>query len=103
MSEPKFSKGAWYCDKNDNWAIRGMDKVRTAPPERELSSCVVCTINSRLVGGVANVALIAAAPEMYKMLEELSQAMYELGSINPVCAVYSDKIDELLAKARGEI
>ncbi len=40
-----------------------------------------------------NAHLIAAAPEMYEMLAEIN---YQLGS------VYGDRINELLAKARGE-
>jgi two-component SAPR family response regulator len=46
----------------------------------------------------ANAALIAAAPEMYEMLSKLSM---QLTAINAHKAV--NDIEQLLAKARGEV
>ena len=46
----------------------------------------------------ANAALIAAAPDMYQMLKELEEDMANVGGFHRT----REKINEILAKARGE-
>ena len=58
---------------------------------------MIATFEPRGLGqkeGFANAHLIAAAPEMYEMLEQLSDL--------DECQMLKSKINQLLAKARGE-
>lgn len=48
----------------------------------------------------ANAALIAAAPEMYEMLNEISDGLLEAGGHGN--HVLAKRIEDLLSKARGE-
>ena len=48
----------------------------------------------------ANAALIACAPEMYEILDEISDGLLEAGGFGN-CAL-AKRIESLLAKARGE-
>jgi hypothetical protein len=48
----------------------------------------------------ANAALIACAPEMYELLDEISDGLLEAGGFGN-CAL-AKRIEALLAKARGE-
>lgn len=79
MSEAKFTKGPWKVW--GDWAIKD------------------CTPDENLIatyehGEFANANLIAAAPEMYEMLEAIATLR-----IVPT----ERKLSELLAKVRGEI
>ena len=87
MSEPKFTKEPWEVSKNQP----------TVVGTREKSVCK-CELDWNLGAGErkTNAALIAAAPDMYAMLEELATC----GAI--ANGLYVAKIKKLLAKARGE-
>lgn len=91
MSETKFTKG--------NWSTNG-------------SSCVLadgdilcCLINSAVNSGdtaedYANANLIACAPEMYAMLDEIADGLLDAGGFGN-CKL-AKEIEALLAKARGD-
>jgi hypothetical protein len=87
-TETKFTKGKWV-----------------AVPKSEDGAVILCGNNANLVSGkniifmndkVYDSHLIAAAPEMYGMLRNLL-CNYEIG------LEVDNEIDELLAKARGEL
>lgn len=105
MNKAKFTDGPWH---NKGKRVFWNEPDRKLPKDNLFNGlvCICATTEDNppevIEEAHANARLIAQAPAMYKMLEDLSQAMWELGRINPVCAVYSDKIDELLANARGE-
>ena len=105
MSEPKFTKGPWYSYSHDfkdcldeyytEWGVsssytkRGICTMLGADSEDEIN---------------ANAALIAAAPEMYVMLEQLVEAVKTLNAISLI--KIKDKLIEdavnIIKKARGE-
>jgi hypothetical protein len=83
-SEPKFTPGPWHIE--DMWHI--LDK----------SGYMIASTSQRQdEEEAANAALIAAAPDMYALLEDI--ASYEELHVN----IFISAIQELLAKARGEI
>lgn len=116
VSEEKFSKGDWFIDKSyATWLDICANDVH------------VCEVDSRSVAGeivptgeqLANAHLIAAAPEMYRMVESLKSELYQmidelndqrLNTVHSQTETPPDLIDmesisladKLLAKARGE-
>ena len=98
MSEAKFTKGKWFIEKdanwnNDCWAI-SVKRDHNDSVHHCFAEVVYKMENEESNPELeANAHLIAAAPEMYEILSEIN---YQLGS------VYGDRINELLAKARGE-
>ena len=93
MSETRFTKGPWHVHNNDVFLEIVSEEGQIA------NTCASGHYfdNGDCVNGVTAVAnshLIAAAPEMYAMLENLSDCdenqMHRL------------EINKLLAKARGE-
>ncbi len=97
MSEAKFTKGPWRLNKQFDTFLCVDSQCHS----------MVCDIdcdtdhNTGLIfpnkEQLANANLIAAAPEMYEMLECLSS---QLTDINAHSAV--NDIEKLLSKARGE-
>ncbi|AEY69679.1 hypothetical protein V19_10 [Brucella phage V_19] len=97
MSGAKFTKGPWEWvkSKNDNWSsydlspgILTKDTADGTPFGDEIDR--------------ANAHLIAAAPELYRNLEEVRKWMDE-DDLGPWEAAFCAEIDALLAKARGEV
>ena len=93
MSEVKFTKGEWIKSHQANGEV-----YVTHRDMRRNSGRFICTLQGR--DDVANAYLIAAAPEMYAMLQRWVDS-YECVDDNYQDGVNSDTID-LLAKARGE-
>lgn len=102
MSEPKFTKGKWrvvrqkdrYSDKCKLYVCYGEpDAVNpddsTFPPDQCICGCGRSDQETEV-----NAALIAAAPEMYEMLEHI-MLYVEVEFLHY-------EIKSLLAKARGE-
>ena len=98
----KFTKGEWIVyDKNDDWGnIRGEELVIGMSSYNEDYTNHYCshkiTIESDEDESRANAHLIAAAPDMYEMLEMLVNG----DSINDHSI--EREVVTLLAKARGE-
>lgn len=101
MNEPKFTPGPWHVlydelldeyrciihnEKNFLIAIVSLAVIRRGETYKEKQ--------------LANAHLIAAAPEMYQMLEMVLRD-WELPDVDAQ-AKYAPKIERLLAKARGE-
>lgn len=104
MIHPKtgFTPGPWTAVQHGDgiytWTIRGNDEME----DRSLAFVGVGTPN--LQRDEANMHLIAAAPDMYSMLQsildecEICSACFQYpGDITP-----RQQIEEVLAKARGE-
>lgn len=92
MSEPKFTPGPWE-------AIPGNSMIRVNPlvDPRYLGGLYIADIQLLLQEAEANANLIAAAPEMYGLLDELDKA----ATAAEIDALYA-RIPVLLKKARGE-
>lgn len=121
MSETKFTNGEWGLFDGDRFQ---KEKVITTNDRRNNGKDVICEVDVFFDGehGIeqeANAHLIAAAPEMYKMLENVSSELHMLiDEVNDQRASritsqtesepdYHDQqtlheIQILLAKARGE-
>ncbi len=84
MSEAKFTKGPWHYD-GDFQSIynKYCEYICDAP-----------------LNNSADKHLIACAPEMYAMLDKISDELLEAGGVWS-CAL-AKEIEALLAKARGE-
>jgi hypothetical protein len=93
MSAPKYAMGPWKVVKHANWlsinSADGLFIVEVEPVEKPF-------IDRK----AANAALIAAAPELYDMVEELSNYLDEKGLLRDQELII--KADRLRAKARGE-
>lgn len=92
MSETEFTKGPWVAKMNAAY-------FDICAPYAQLNS----GLDERVCIGVmpdqeANAHLIAAAPEMYEMLEKIHEGIAGVGEYGEF---YYDAKD-LLAKARGE-
>lgn len=82
----KFTKGEWEFD-------RTIDRVVDASGD---TICATGDSWNSYKNSDANAALIAAAPEMYEMLESIAASMECFHGVD------TDSIFNLLAKARGE-
>ncbi len=91
MGKPKFTEGPWEVNTTED-ELWGDDVWYRVEYHSVIANdeTIASDISSK-----ANAALIAAAPEMYAMLETLLND-YEEGSI------VHGQISALLAKARGE-
>jgi hypothetical protein len=89
MSETKFTKGEWVQCFANGIVI-----------QTESTGYGICRVIGNLESDRANANLIACAPEMYAMLDKISDELLEAGGVWN-CALAKD-IEALLAKARGE-
>lgn len=87
MSEAKFTPAPWVIIKQDDYEAIDNDELNLN----------VCTFTSRADDASHDQALIAAAPEMYELLESIVVNEMMTGD-----DAFSEQINELLAKARGE-
>ena len=94
MSEAKFTKWPWFVEDRTVYALQ--DCVWLGLPSKENTFfAVVQGTKCDESEIIANTHLIAAAPEMYEMLNSMRE---EYG----FSSVAGKDIDELLAKARGD-
>lgn len=107
MSEAKFTKGPWEVFTEDSWhgrinydeVVIGMDSYIEDPSNYYCSHKIVIDgVETSDKEGMANAHLIAAAPEMYELLNSI----HEWSIIHGEIGVFDKEIDNLLAKARGE-
>ena len=92
MNDTKFTKGEWKI-QDDGYGMIGV----------LLKKGVGILIGRKSKEAQANAHLIAAAPEMYSLINDLRHAVSMAGiggGVNNTEVLKS--IDELLAKARGE-
>lgn len=116
MNGPNFTKGPWhthkrFMDKQKTW-MRISIQSNEPPPHRliaEMPDATYCNPKDCAESEVinANAALISAAPEMYRMLDEIRLEAYDAideygcGVIVIPDEVF-EKIAKVLATARGE-
>lgn len=86
MNETKFTKGPWR--------VGGSQPSRIYGWLRDDKEVVVAACGSVIEQAAYNTYLIAAAPELYELFDEMST--YD------ECQRFKNQINELLAKARGE-
>ena len=91
MGKPKFTESPWKVDTTED-ELWGDDVWYLVEYHSVIANDETIAID---ISSKANAALIAAAPDMYAMLETLLND-YEEGSI------VHGQISALLAKARGE-
>ena len=95
MSEPKFTLGPWYVDHG----VPG--KPRVFSQAKNLIKTMVCACEHGAISRMEHDAnLIAAAPEMYDMLERILD--YMTGGQFLAKPPSVEEIAHLLEKARGE-
>lgn len=94
-----FTKGEWFIEKDANWSDDCWAISVKRDYDGSVHHCFAEVVykmehedsNPELE---ANAHLIAAAPELYELLEEMSD--YD------ECQRFKKQINQLLAKARGE-
>jgi len=108
MSEAKFTKGEWLIlpleDDKEYIRIRGTVlggryKIANVTDLKFHHDGKEWCKRER-GESLANANLIAAAPDMYELLDEVSHVLGH--ELNPTSKTYIKAIKELLAKARGE-
>lgn len=103
MSEAKFTKGEWFIEKDANWNDDYWAISVKRNYDDSIHHCFAEVVykmehedsNPELE---ANAHLIAAAPEMYAMLEKVLTEYKEMFGMSQEVK----DIEQLLAKARGE-
>ena len=90
MSNEKFTQGEWLVIKDADL----MDKIITTKDRISNLKPPICCIDTLLTESIANAHLIAAAPDMYRMLKNIEEDSSQVNVIT---------IRRLLAKARGKL
>ena len=100
MSEARFTKGLWVA-----FYPHEILNIGHASVESELGGCIytVEVYKSNLEERTANANLISAAPEMYATLNNARDFIASDINCGPGGLGLVVIIDELLAKARGEL
>ena len=95
MSKPKFTPGPWFVDHG----VPGKPRIFSRA-DNLIKSMVCACEHGALSRQEHDAALIAAAPEMYQMLERIQDYM----TGGPILAKKPsvEEIAHLLEKARGE-
>lgn len=97
MNETKFTKGPWFLENMPDVSptVFNVGPKPYGYSQRNEIECVCTTYRDE---SGSNAHLIAAAPEMYEMLEEvLREQKANFGDNHG-----DPRIEKLLAKARGE-
>jgi hypothetical protein len=104
MKETKFTKGPWNFWMHENKKLHGLSYLQIIHigPEGVEKICQFDCLHDLMPQSekdsiLANVALIAAAPDMYAMLEAIAKEMGDCRIL-----LRGQSIQDLLAKARGE-
>ena len=96
---PKFTKGEWFIENYSSMldvAAKGHGSICTVECGYQLEEMLIDPTDEEQ----ANAHLIAAAPDMYKLLDELKRHMDLEYSASP--DEWIDDINKLLSKAKGE-
>jgi len=91
--ETKFTEGPWTFCQYNHGEIVAIDKE-----DDEYSELICDTLITGDEEWEANAHLIAAAPDMYAMLEDMYETLCLIGDDGEE----TEEIKSLLAKARGE-
>ena len=102
MANEKFTKGPWEAGRKDMATL-----VEGIPSKCIYAGDSYCAIASGAGTEdwyeiMANAYLIAAAPELYAMLEELLNEAEDFRKRSGKEVTWEDEARQLLAKARGE-
>jgi len=92
----KFTKGKWEVAINKNW--RNDNCICKMSDD----TAVVTDVYTYSGSIDADAHLIAAAPEMYRLISDLSAFNCPFEYMTPDEMIAFTKIEKLLAKARGE-
>jgi len=100
MNKVKFTKGKWVVVDGDNFS---KEIEITTNGRLETSKGSICEMDIAFGGKhgieqMANAHLIAVAPDMYKELSELAEWL----KYREDCKLWSERVNNLLASARGE-
>ncbi len=100
MNEPKFTKGPWFK------TCTGFVKDCLSDPPKTIAVIPDVASEAKMSGiteAQANAALIAAAPEMYELLDRIL-GMLEVCKLEQSIDIETEReIRQILAKARGEV
>jgi len=95
--------GPWYM--HDYTELFGNDPTNICVSCDELTELTICHMGNAVYASTeearANACLIAAAPEMLNLLEDIAKAIAE-GEGEVIDYLYGEDILQLLAKAKGE-
>jgi hypothetical protein len=99
----KFTQGEWFVEeKSANLHGLAWFGFQVISPEKRKRVCYSETDDKKNIPQMqANAALIAAAPEMYRMLKYLADGV-RYGGIQHTNRSLAAEIENLLKKARGE-
>lgn len=98
MTKPKHTPGPWsYVDAEGYNTIEGQGETIAYVPSIEDFRA-----NFKTLEGQANRRLIAAAPELYDLLDKINTAFYTRTSRKEWLAIM-EQTKPLLRKARGEL
>lgn len=103
MSEEKFTQGEWKVEEKSA-SFNGLTwfGFQVISPEKRKRVCYSETDEEKNIPEMqANAYLIAAAPEMYRMLKYLADGV-RWGGIQHTDRSLALEIENLLKKARGE-
>jgi hypothetical protein len=109
MAETKFTPGPWLAEERSggSWRRSGLVLAVNDPEAEEWRAVkIVAQVDDRKITEMnqeefeANALLIGAAPDMYGELLALRNFLVGLGSLGSMSR--AERIDAILAKARGE-
>lgn len=96
-NEPKFTPGPWSIEKSEYPDGAGYFYINAK--DKNIGGDVIVFQG---INNMANAALIAAAPEMYEVLERAYTALWDDGYMDNKSQKLRADISTVLAKARGE-
>lgn len=95
----KHTPGPWFLDnQGEKLTIKN---IREMPMKNGTIEEIVLDISQGFIPNSANAALIAAAPELYEMVDKINAAFYTRTSRKEWLELM-EKTKPLLQKARGE-
>ena len=95
MNKPTFSPGPWKVIPATGYNCRIAISAKGA--EKYSSRGPIALVGKRHKNAMANAYLIAAAPKMYRELEQFIELCYSCD-----CEGYAHHAEEILKEARGE-